>query len=123
MQPDYSSLGSIHSHNDVFAHHSGEALSFIEGSTPHTIGEEDNTLQDVFVARSDDELPGHSQHDQAFPDIMKQDVSVAKECNFQLPLPFKLGQSHLPDNSKAVYGRTHNTLLQLSNVIARLPKA
>ena len=53
--------------------------------TPYTTGEVDASLQDVFVASSDDQLTSNSLHDLAFLDIMKQETQGG---NVQLLLPF-----------------------------------
>ena len=62
--------------------------------------------------RYDDELPGLSKDDEQFINIMKNNVSVTKEGNLQLPLPMK-DDLPLPNNKNAVYNRTFNTLARI----------
>ena len=100
--------------NNVFALHHDESPSLeVLSSPPHS---PDGTALNIYIfrPRSDDEQPGISQNDQAFLDIMHQGVKVTSDCYIQLPLPFKHSKCPLSNNSNAVYGRTHNTLVNLA---------
>ena len=69
----------------------------------------------IFKEFPNDELLGHSQEDQEFLAIMGEHMKVNHEGHLQAPLPFKAGLEgpKLPNNSRAVYNRTLNTLKKL----------
>ena len=76
---------------------------------------------DSTVENIDDELLGPSKEDYRFIELMNNEVTVTKEGNLQLPLPFK-DHSPLPDNKFAVYGRSYNTLQRLQRDPEKLDK-
>ena len=69
----------------------------------------------IFQEFPDDELLGQSQEDQKFLDMMDQHMKVNEEGHLQAPLPFKAGLEGplMPDNRRAVFMRTSNTLTRL----------
>ena len=69
--------------------------------------------EDVFIERSDDELPGPSREDKQFNLIISSNIDQNKIGNLETPLPFKTDAS-LPDNKYAVLHRSTNTLNRIS---------
>ena len=65
-----------------------------------------------FKSFIDDDLPGPSQEDTKFIQLMEREVTVNDRGNLQLPLPLR-DDAKLPDNQSAVYYRTKNTLSKL----------
>ena len=68
---------------------------------------------DVSTYSPEDELPGDSQYDKKFLDKVEAEICKNGRGNVQMPLSFK-DESDFPDNSKAVYMRTKNTLLRIA---------
>ena len=76
----------------------------------------------IFTERRDDELPGLSNDDRKFLDIVARDIEVNASGNIVLPLPFHHEQPKLPDNHTQVYCRTKNSLSRLSKDKNKLPQ-
>ena len=73
-----------------------------------------SSLKSSMDRLSDDELPGRSQQDTRFDNIMTLGTGVNTERNIELPLPFKEDNPVMPDNRRSVYQRTKNTLDRIS---------
>ena len=66
---------------------------------------------ETFAVMSDDDVPGFSQDDKLFLDIVSANITTTKSGNIELPLPLKT--SDLPDNKDAVFMRSKATLSRL----------
>ena len=77
-------------------------------------------VRHTFEERHDDENPGPSQETQKFLDIVSSNISTNAVGNLTMPLPFRKDDPVLPDNRKAVFHRTHNTLERLKKEPAKL---
>ena len=73
---------------------------------------EPDNFHDVFIEKSDDELPGYSREDQEFRQIVSDGRSVDKRNNIVIPLPLKR-DARPPDNKIAVLRRSYNTLSRI----------
>ena len=69
-------------------------------------------LESPFELRDDDDIPGMSQENVNFMDIISNGITVNSKGNLEMPLPLK-PTARLPDNRGAVYFRTLNTLMRL----------
>ena len=67
---------------------------------------------DVASYSPEDEFPGMSRHEKRFQDIVETVVHPNARGNLELPLPF-IDNPEFPDNRKAVYMRTRNSLLRI----------
>ena len=76
--------------------------------------EHDVDYKDSLLRLPDDELPGKSQDDIKFDNIMDSRTNITDKNYIVVPLPFKNEDVMFPDNRKAVYVRTKNTLQRLS---------
>ena len=77
-------------------------------------------LEDVFDERPDDELKSYSEEEKAFNNIMQSSVTINNKGHISMPLPFRDPDPCLPDNMKAVYHRTNNTLQRLKKNSVKL---
>ena len=77
---------------------------------------------DVLLRLPDDEMKGLSQDDVKFDAIMEAGTHVNDSGQIEMPLPFRDETQILPDNCKAVYCRTKNTLERLKTNKERLEK-
>ena len=68
---------------------------------------------DSSVRLHDDEMQGDSQDDLKFDAIMLERTHIAKSRHITMPLPFRNSNQLMPDNRKAVFMRTKNTLNRL----------
>ena len=67
----------------------------------------------VSQSAADDYLPGQSRYDKRFLDIVESRISVNEKGNVQMPLTFT-EEPNFPDNHRAVFMRTKNTLLRVN---------
>ena len=65
---------------------------------------------DGLLSNVDDELPGLSQNDRKFNEIINNSITVRSDGNLQMDLPL-CDSVPFPDNSYAVHKRTFNTCL------------
>ena len=77
------------------------------------------SLSSPFETREDDSLPGNSQEDSLFMDIIMNGIHVNDKGNIEMPLPLKPG-APIPENKWVMYHRTLNMLNKLKREPSRL---
>ena len=79
-------------------------------------------IEDSFDQHPDDEMPGLSQQEQRFMDIVLDNIHINEEGNITLPLPLKKEDQKFPDNKQAILNRTRNTLNRVKRDGQKLQK-
>ena len=79
-------------------------------------------MNDPFDQHPDDEMPGLSQDEQRFMDIVLNGIHINDEGNITLPLPFKDEDVKFPDNRQAILNRSKNTLNRIKRDNDKLEK-
>ena len=69
-------------------------------------------FQSPFEVKDDDDLPGKSQEDRLWEDIITNSIGVNRKGSVEMNLPLKPG-AEIPNNKNAVFYRTKNTLMRL----------
>ena len=70
-------------------------------------------IENSLARQLDDEMPGYSQEEAKFIQMMDENTTVNKKGFLQMPLPLKDPNISLPCNRGAVFYRTRNTLERL----------
>ena len=70
----------------------------------------------------DDELSARSRDDARFDAILRHGTYVDAEGNITMPLPFRFPEQLMPDNKRAVYARTKNSLIRTARDPDQLSK-
>ena len=75
---------------------------------------------DILATCADDELPDKSIDDARFDAIMEVGTKINASGHIEMPLPFRNHDQTMPNNRKAVFCRTRNTLGRLASDPAKL---